>query len=140
MNESVFNSAFISEYCLVVIFPALTLVAFRLGPPGAAVAGFFVAVICLSLATLGHGPAALAPGLDPLGRVRLTQVVVTAALCSTLAIATAVAENARLRQLLVNRDQAVRLGLRRARAAERSLAESAGRRVGAPSRKGARVG
>jgi integral membrane sensor domain MASE1 len=123
-----------------VIFPALTLVAFRLGPPGAAVAGFFVAVICLSLATLGHGPAALAPGLDPLGRVRLTQVVVTAALCSTLAIATAVAENARLRQLLVNRDQAVRLGLRRARAAERSLAESAGRRVGAPSRKGARVG
>lgn len=122
-----------------VIFPALTLVAFRLGPPGAAIAGFFVAVICLSLVMLGHGPAALATVLDPLSRVRLTQVVVTAALCCTLATATVVADNARLRQLLVSRDRAVKSGLRRARAAERSLAEGAVRRS-APARRGAHVG
>jgi integral membrane sensor domain MASE1 len=123
-----------------VIFPALMLVAFRLGPPGASIAGFFVAVICLSLATLGHGPSMLATALDPLGRVRLTQVVVTIALCCTLATAALAAENARLRQLLVSRDRAVKLGLRRARAAERSLTEAAGRRSGAPTRRGARVG
>jgi integral membrane sensor domain MASE1 len=123
-----------------VIFPALTLVAFRLGPPGAAIAGFFVAVICLSLVMLGHGPAVLATELDLLGRVRLTQVVVTAALCSTLATATVVAEQARLRQLLVSRDRAVRAALLRARAAERMLADVSERRGDARSRKGAQVG
>jgi integral membrane sensor domain MASE1 len=122
-----------------VIFPALTLVAFRLGPPGAAVAGFLVAVISLTLATLGHGPATLAPSLDALGRVRLTEVVVTAALCSTLAIASAVAENARLRRLIVSRDRAVRAALQRARGAERLAAEAMTRRE-APARRGAKVG
>ena len=122
-----------------VIFPALTLVAFRLGPPGAAVAGFLVAVISLTLATLGHGPATLAPSLDALGRVRLTEVVVTAALCSTLAIASAVAENARLRRLIVSRDRAVRAALQRARGAERLAAEAMTQRE-APARRGAKVG
>ena len=121
-----------------VIFPALTLIAFRLGPPGAAIAGFFVAVICLTLVTLGHGPAVLATALDPLGRVRLTQVVVTAALCCTLATAMAVAEQARLRQLLVSRDRAVREAMRRARAAERMASELAAR-PGAAARRGAQV-
>jgi len=123
-----------------VIFPALTLVAFRLGPPGAAIAGFFVAVICLSLVMLGHGPTVLATELDLLGRVRLTQVVVTAALCCTLATATVVAEQARLRQLLVSRDRAVKAALQRARAAERVLVELSERRGDARSRKGAQVG
>jgi integral membrane sensor domain MASE1 len=123
-----------------VIFPALTLVAFRLGPPGAAIAGFFVAVICLSLVTLGHGPTFLSPALDALGRVRLTQVVVTAALCCTLATAAVVADHARLRHLLFSRDRSAKAALRRARAAERLLAEGAARRGDARTRRGAQVG
>ena len=43
------------------VFPAMTLIAFRLGPPGAAVAGFLVAMISLPLVMLGHGPAVLSP-------------------------------------------------------------------------------
>jgi hypothetical protein len=121
-----------------VIFPALTLVAFRLGPPGAAVAGFFVAVISLTLATLGHGPATLARSLDALGRVRLTEVVVTVALCCTLAIAAMVADNARLRRLIVNRDRAVRAALQRAREAER-MATAAMTHRETPARRGAKV-
>jgi integral membrane sensor domain MASE1 len=118
-----------------VIFPALALVAFRLGPPGAAIAGFFVAMICLTLAMLGHGPTMLAKALDPVGRVRLTQVVVTAALCTTLAVAAIVADHSRLRQLLVSRDRAVRAARLRARAAEQVVLESIDRRRPAPARR-----
>jgi len=119
------------------IFPALTLVAFRLGPPGAAIAGFFVAVICLSLVVLGHGPTMLATALDQIGRVRLTQTVVAAALCTTLATAALVADQSRLRNLLIGRDRAARAARIRARAAERAALEAMDRRQTAPRRNGA---
>ena len=106
------------------IFPALALVAFRLGPAGAAITGFLVAVICLSLASLGHGPTMMATVLDQMGRVRLTQAVASAALCTTLATAVVVADQSRLQRLLISRDRAVRTALLRARAAERMLAEA----------------
>lgn len=122
-----------------VIFPSLTLVAFRLGPPGAAIAGVFVAVICLSLATLDHGLAMLSPALDQLGRIRLTQVVVTAAFCGALATAVIVAEQARLRRLLVSRDRAVRAALLRVRRAERIVVATVESGLAAPARKDARV-
>ncbi|HZZ88518.1 MAG TPA: MASE1 domain-containing protein, partial [Caulobacteraceae bacterium] len=108
---------------LFAVFPALTIVAFRLGPPGAAIGGFFVAVIALTLTTLGHGPTMLSAVLDPVGRVRLAQVLVTAALFTTLATACVVADESRLRRLLVNRDRAARAARLRARAAERMAAE-----------------
>jgi integral membrane sensor domain MASE1 len=120
-----------------VIFPALTLVAFRLGPPGAAISGFFVAVICLSLAMLGHGPSTLATVLDPVGRVRLTEAVAAAALCTTLAIAAMVADHSRLRQLLVSRDRAVKAARLRARSAEQMAIEAIDQRRTAPARRGA---
>jgi len=120
-----------------VIFPALTLVAFRLGPPGAAIAGFFVAVICLSLVVLGHGPTMLATALDQVGRVRLTQAVVAAALCTTLATAALVADQSRLRNLLIGRDRAMRAARIRARAAERAAFEATQPRRASPARNGA---
>ncbi len=122
-----------------MVFPVLALVAFRLGPPGAAVAGFFVAVICLSLTALGHGPAMLAVALDQIGRVRLAQVVAAAALCTTLATAVVVADHSRLQRLLISRDRAVRAALLRARVAERMLAEAMQPRAGERSRRDARV-
>lgn len=120
-----------------VIFPALTLVAFRLGPPGGAIAGFFIAVICLSLVVLGHGPSMLSTTLDQVGRVRLTQAVVASALCTTLATAALVADQARLRNLLIGRDRAVRAARVRARAAERAALEAIDQRTPATSRSGA---
>jgi integral membrane sensor domain MASE1 len=119
------------------IFPALTLVAFRLGPPGAAIAGFLVAMICLTLVMLGHGPTMLATTLDHLGRIRLTEAMVTAALFTTLATACAIAEQARLRRLLIARDRAARTARQRARGAERMIGEAMLRRPSEAARKGA---
>ena len=104
------------------IFPAVTLVAFRLGPPGAAVAGFLVGVVSLPMAALRHGPAMLASGLDMGGRVRLAQLFVVAALFTGLATAGALADHARLRRLMLWRDQAARAARIRARAAEERAA------------------
>jgi hypothetical protein len=112
------------------IFPALTLIAFRLGPPGAAVAGFLVAMISLPLVMLGHGPAILSPTLDAVGRVRLTEAVVVAGIFTTLATAGAVADQTRLRRLMLDRDRAIRTTRARARQAEQLVAKP--RRNAAP--------
>lgn len=105
-----------------VVFPAVTLVAFRLGPAGAAVAGFLVAVIALPLTILGYGPAMLATQLDAGGRVRLTEAVVAAALFTGLGTASALADQARLRRLVLGRDRALRNARARARRAEQAVA------------------
>ncbi|MFI4935338.1 MAG: MASE1 domain-containing protein [Caulobacterales bacterium] len=115
-----------------LIFPALTLVAFRLGPAGAAVAGFLVAVIALPLTLLGHGPSTLAAGLDLTGRVRLTQLFVAAALFTTVATAGALADQARMRRLMIGRDRAARGARLRAREAESLAAEALEVAVAAP--------
>jgi integral membrane sensor domain MASE1 len=117
-----------------VIFPALTLIAFRLGPAGAAVAGFLVAIIGLSLVMLGHGPTMAA--LDQLGRIRLTEAVMTTAVCATLATAAVVADHARLERLLTGRDRATKAARRRAREAEWLAAQTIDARLGIPARRG----
>jgi integral membrane sensor domain MASE1 len=101
-----------------VIFPALTVVAVRLGPPGAAAGGLLTAIIALPVTLSGHGPATLLPALDVPGRVRFIEVVIAAALFSTLVTAVAVAERTRLFQLMLGRDRAARAALARARQAE----------------------
>lgn len=110
------------------IFPALTLIAVRLGPPGAAAAGLLTAMMALPLTLVG--PAA--PGPESAGRVRVTELVIAAALFSTLVTAIAVGEQTRLRQLMLGRDRAARAARQRARRAESAAAESqAGQSVGA---------
>jgi integral membrane sensor domain MASE1 len=117
------------------IFPALTVVAVRLGPPGAAAAGLLAAMIALPLTMLDQGAAALAPGLGAAGRVRLTELVVAAALITTLVTAVAVGEQTRLRRLMLGRDRAARAARLRARRAERAAAEA----QGAPTRPRGRI-
>jgi integral membrane sensor domain MASE1 len=124
---------------LFLIFPALTLIAFRLGPPGAAIAGFLVAMIALPLVMLGHGPVMLATTLDDVGRVRLTEAMVGAALFTTLATAGAAADQARLQRLLISRDRAVKTARVRAREAERMVADAMDRRHAGERRKSAHV-
>jgi integral membrane sensor domain MASE1 len=106
------------------IFPALTVAAVRLGPPGAGAAGLLAAMIALPLTMLDQGAGALAPGLAAAGRVRLTEVVVAAALMTTLVTAVAVGEQTRLRRLMLGRDRAARAARLRARSAERAAAEA----------------
>jgi len=108
------------------LFPALTITAVRLGPPGAAAAALLTSMIALPLSMLGHGPAMLAPHLDAAGRVRLTELVMAAAMVSTLVTAVAVGEQTRLRQLMLGRDRAARAARERARRAERAAAEAQG--------------
>jgi integral membrane sensor domain MASE1 len=116
-----------------VIFPALTLVAFRLGPAGAAITGILVAIIGLSLVMLGHGPIMAA--LNLLGRVQLTEAVVTTAVCATLATAAVVADHARLERLLIQRDRTARAARRRARDAEWLAAQTIDARLSVPARR-----
>jgi integral membrane sensor domain MASE1 len=117
-----------------LIFPALTLVAVRLGPAGAAVAGFVVAMVCLPLVMLGDGPSAFSLALDKASRIRLTELVVVAALLTALVTAGAVAEEARLRRLMIGRDRAARAARIRARQAERLAAEVQAARPQKPAR------
>jgi hypothetical protein len=64
----------------------------------------------------------LATTLDMSGRLRLTQIFVAAALFTGLATAGALADQARLRRLMLWRDRAARSARIRARDAERLAA------------------
>jgi integral membrane sensor domain MASE1 len=114
------------------IFPALTVIAVRLGPPGAAAAGLLTAMIALPLTMLGRGSAAFSPGLDAVGRVRLAELSIAAALICTLVTAVAVGEQTRLRRLMLGRDRAARAARLRARRAERAAAEAQAKTVRQP--------
>jgi integral membrane sensor domain MASE1 len=114
------------------IFPALTVIAVRLGPPGAAAAGLLTALVALPLTLLGHG----APALDTVGRVRLTELIIATALFTTLVTAIAIGEQTRLRQLMLGRDRAARAARERARRAESAAAQAhvrAAEAAGAPA-------
>lgn len=110
---------------LFAVYPAVTLIAFRLGPPGAAAAGFVVGAIALPLTLLGHGPAMLSRHLDFVGQVRLTEVFVCCVLFTGIGTAVALADQTRLRRMLVRRDRAARISRQRALDAER-LARAVG--------------
>jgi integral membrane sensor domain MASE1 len=116
-----------------VIFPTLTLVAFRLGPPGAAVAGFCVATICLICAVEGHGPGMLVTSMSAADRMRLTEVILATAIFTSLATADAVADQLRVRRMLIDHDRAVRMR-RRARFEAQAAVARATRRDIAPAR------
>lgn len=103
------------------IFPALTVIAVRLGPPGAAAAALLTAMVAMPLTLLG--PDTPAPRLDTVARIRLTEVIIAAALFSTLVTAIAVGEQTRLRQLMLGRDRAARAARERARRAESAAAQ-----------------
>ncbi|MGA0601635.1 MASE1 domain-containing protein [Caulobacter sp. KR2-114] len=112
---------------LFAVFPAVTLIAFRLGPPGAAVAGFFVGMIALPLTLFGHGPATLARSLDFAGQIRLTQTFVCCVMFTGVGTAIALADQTRLRRMLIQRDRVARVSRQRALDAER-LAAAVGAR------------
>jgi integral membrane sensor domain MASE1 len=107
-----------------LVYPALTYVAFRLGPPGAAIAGGLIGLVTLTLVTLGHGHAAFPLTLAVAARVRLVELATTALLFTSLATAGALADQLRLRRLMLWRDTAARAARQRARRAEMLAAEA----------------
>jgi integral membrane sensor domain MASE1 len=118
-----------------LVFPACALIAVRLGPAGAAVAGFVVAMVALPLAMLGHGPVATA-AIGAAARVGLTETIVASALFTSLTTAAALADQSRLRRLMLGRDKALRAARARARRAESLLGETEARRLSSARRKG----
>jgi len=108
-----------------LIFPAVTFVALRLGPRGAALGAFLVAAIAILGALMGHGPAALDPRLGLAGRLGLTLIFAAAVHFTALTAGGAQADRTRLWRLLTARDRAARAAAARARKAESELAEMA---------------
>jgi len=104
---------------LFALTPMVTLIAFRLGPPGAAVAAFLIGSIALPLTVMGRGPTVMADGLDIADRVHLAQAFVVVCLFTGVATAGALADQVRLRRLLIWRDRAARSARARAQEAER---------------------
>lgn len=96
-------------------FPAMVLIAFRLGPAGAAGAGLVVVAIATPLTVLGHGPAMLSRAIDFAARVHLVEGFAGAMLFTGLAVGGAVADQARLARRLLTREQALRAARQRAR-------------------------
>jgi integral membrane sensor domain MASE1 len=114
-----------------IVFPMMTLIAFRLGPPGAAIAACIVGVLAITFCLGGRGPAMLAANLDMAGRLRLTQGMVAACLFTGVATAIALADQTRLRRLLAWRDRSARSARRRAQEAEAFAAQALGRQIAA---------
>jgi integral membrane sensor domain MASE1 len=100
-----------------LLFPACALIAIRLGPPGAAVAGFVVAMVAMPMVTLGFGPPGLS-GLGKAARLELAEAYAASILFASLTAAVAMADQMRLRRLVLGRDKALRAARARARQAE----------------------
>ena len=106
----------------LLIFPALTLVAFRLGPRGAAVAALIVATLCASLVLREGGPANWTTWTI-VEKTRTLQLLIAAGFLTSLSTALAIADQKRLKRLWASRSRVARAAEARAVAAGRAKAE-----------------
>src|SRR5690606_38810796 len=98
---------------LLLFVPLLMLVAFRLGPKGAAIAALTTAAICF-VAVIYEPTPLLAESLTLAERIRYTQLMVGLGFLTSLAAAIALTEHARLRRLWLARSRTARRGGARA--------------------------
>ncbi|MDB5459069.1 MAG: integral rane sensor hybrid histidine kinase [Caulobacteraceae bacterium] len=106
-----------------IVSPLLLMIAFRLGPRGSIFGNLIVCLICLPAAVSGDGPFSLHPEWDLQARALIYQAV---CLCSLIGVslgAFIVAEQARLRRLLVRRAASARDSRRRALVASRAKSD-----------------
>ncbi|MDG2530533.1 ATP-binding protein [Caulobacter endophyticus] len=106
-----------------VLFPAAILCAFRLGPRGAAEAALTIAVVSLPLGVWNIWLGQLLAPWDPVQMTRLIQCFVTVVFATALAAGLALAQQERLRRLLVRREQLTRAARARALAAAEAKTE-----------------
>jgi signal transduction histidine kinase/CheY-like chemotaxis protein/integral membrane sensor domain MASE1/HPt (histidine-containing phosphotransfer) domain-containing protein len=81
---------------LFMLAPALIFIAFRLGLGGTALGLLLTAAIAIALTVSGHGPTQLISGTE-MGRILVLQAFLALTSLSTLPIAAAVTQNARVR-------------------------------------------
>ena len=105
-----------------LIFPVALIAAYRLGARGAALASLIVAVIALPIAMAGGSPRFNAI-LGPIAQARTIQVFVLVLFYTCLAGGLALAQQDRLKRLLVRREQLTRLARGRALAATEAKTE-----------------
>ncbi|MEH0198437.1 ATP-binding protein [Caulobacter sp. CCNWLY153] len=106
-----------------VLFPAAILCAFRLGPRGAAEAALTIAAVSLPLGVWNIFLGQLLAPWNPAQMTRLIQCFVTVVFVTALAAGLALAQQERLRRLLVRREQLTRAARARALAAAEAKTE-----------------
>ncbi|PXA75059.1 histidine kinase [Caulobacter sp. D4A] len=106
-----------------VLFPAAILCAFRLGPRGAAEAALTIAAVSLPLGVWNIWQGHLLAPWNPPQMTRLIQCFVTVVFVTALAAGLALAQQERLRRLLVRREQLTRSARARALAAAEAKTE-----------------
>jgi signal transduction histidine kinase/ActR/RegA family two-component response regulator len=100
-----------------LVYGALTLIAFRLGPKGAVIGALVAAALALPLAIGGFGVLRAFDQLDAARRIHMTQIYILAAFYTGFVTATAVEGQLRLRRLFLQRIQVARRSRARAMAA-----------------------
>jgi signal transduction histidine kinase/ActR/RegA family two-component response regulator len=106
-----------------LVYAMLTLVAFRLGPRGAVIGGLVATTVALGLYILVGPPAFFRVALDPAKRMHLVQIYCMVAYYSALLTATAVAGQARLQEMFVQRMRVAREARLRASTANSAKTE-----------------
>jgi signal transduction histidine kinase len=106
-----------------ILFPVALLVAFRLGPRGAALASLIVACVAIPLTVNGLWNSQIQTGWSQAHQNRLVQVFVGVLFVTSLAAGLALAQQERLRRLLVRREQLTRAARARALAANEAKTE-----------------
>ncbi len=105
-----------------LIFPVALLAAYRLGARGAALASLLVAAITLPVAMSGGSPRFNAI-LGPVDQARTVQVFIGVLFYTSLAAGLALAQQDRLKRLLLRREQLTRAARARALAATEAKTE-----------------
>ncbi len=85
---------------IFIIFPALLLVVFRLGFPGAVLTIFIIAGIAIGLTVTGHGPLMLIVGANMLRRIVVVQIFLAVALFTAFPVAALLEERKALEDSL----------------------------------------
>ena len=106
-----------------LLFPAALLAAFRLGPRGAAQASLIVACVAIPLTVRGLWTQQISTDWSQAHQNRLVQVFVGVLFVTSLATGLALAQQERLRRLLVRREQLTRAARARALAANEAKTE-----------------
>jgi signal transduction histidine kinase len=106
-----------------LLFPVALLAAFRLGPRGAAQASLIVACVAIPLTVHGLWGPQISTDWSQAHQNRLVQVFVGVLFVTSLATGLALAQQERLRRLLVRREQLTRAARARALAANEAKTE-----------------
>ncbi len=106
-----------------LLFPVAVLAAFRLGPRGAAQASLIVACVAIPLTVQGLWSSQISTDWSQAHQNRLVQVFVGVLFVTSLATGLALAQQERLRRLLVRREQLTRAARARALAANEAKTE-----------------